>query len=540
MVPLRAIAPRWQSPCINTVYKRQVQSLDRPSPTTWRSFRRVDSTHPNPSQDNLSVHRPQKAKRSPSVQSTHPAQSPKTTAGVLPKQPSIESTLSLYEELFPEEAARDRAARKDVANTIETLPRLSPFRPDSSAQPESLTRRRDPTTTFTPISTSYPPTRHPPPPARSPLYRRDRLAILILYSASLSLTESDFRRIAPKRSIHIPDWNGPGDILKIIPARDEHTLEREGSGAGCGRYYLLFENIQHAIIYRDHVAICHRLVRGRTPTSIESPFYYEPLARRGLGLGLKGNADVEDGEGDGKGNGKSGKREEIKEDENAFIARIMRDYALLPPSQKMKSKIVKEPFTGGLKTVVEHEGYPLITKGRGMAGGAKKAAEGGGKAFLNDHDRTGRAVRFQFDGCQNAHLVTALLKQDRKETGVAWGCEMERLEQNASKGEQPRNLEGLGEDDEEGGGGGAVGALEGNGMSGHEELLGLEGQAQACSAAAAAAAGTPKRRGAARVSWLLTFHEPDDAKRFVRRWHKRNVSLGKGVDDTKATAELLW
>ena len=47
-------------------------------------------------------------------------------------------------------------------------------------------------------------------------------AILVLEAASPSLTESDFRRIAPKGE-HISGWVGPGDIFKGRSDRDGYT-----------------------------------------------------------------------------------------------------------------------------------------------------------------------------------------------------------------------------------------------------------------------------------------------------------------------------
>ena len=63
------------------------------------------------------------------------------------------------------------------------------------------------------------------PAAATGVIWHQRLAVLVLETASKSLVESDFRRIAPEGK-QIDHWTGPGDTLKVAwnVARSLETL----------------------------------------------------------------------------------------------------------------------------------------------------------------------------------------------------------------------------------------------------------------------------------------------------------------------------
>ena len=90
-----------------------------------------------------------------------------------------------------------------------------------------------------------------------------------------------------------------------------------------------------------------------------------------------------------------------------------------------------------------------------------------------------------------------------------------------------------GERIEEGGWGDSDGGVE----KGGSEKKG-RGQEESGVYALAGNGGVKKKK--TRVSWLLTFAEADNARRFVRRWHRRVVPLAGHVDETRATAEIVW
>lgn len=109
---------------------------------------------------------------------------------------------TLFEELFPDEvenpATKTQSSRKKVPELPKlVLPELD--EDDESFGDDYVSRRRlhNETTKV----------------ASKEAYKHWNLALLVLQVASPSLTESDFRRIAPKGQ-HISDWVGPGDIFK--------------------------------------------------------------------------------------------------------------------------------------------------------------------------------------------------------------------------------------------------------------------------------------------------------------------------------------
>ena len=117
------------------------------------------------------------------------------------RQPSPRSqNLSLLEELFPEEAKRGRRKTQNQVNHQQRdLPRLPP--PDLDALDISKDHLLAPTPQF--IARE----------AMANAYRQENPTVLVLSRASLSLVESDFRRVAPK-GMHIEEWRGLGDVLK--------------------------------------------------------------------------------------------------------------------------------------------------------------------------------------------------------------------------------------------------------------------------------------------------------------------------------------
>ena len=129
-----------------------------------------------------------------------------TVSSVLPdglqRKPPPDAKLSLFEELFPDEAKRPIAEEPSAERKKRELPELvlreievnvdndfedGYVKPRQSQHRTTETASRDASKQWNP-------------------------AILVLEVASPSLIESDFRRIAPKGE-HISDWVGPGDIF---------------------------------------------------------------------------------------------------------------------------------------------------------------------------------------------------------------------------------------------------------------------------------------------------------------------------------------
>ena len=118
-------------------------------------------------------------------------------------QQPVKQNLSLFEELFPEEARKRpktpelKPAKQADLHRLPPLDfdMLSEFFDDSHLQGQrkaGSTLRDDSSATF----------------------RQETAKILVLERASTSLSEADFRHVVPTRGEHIEGWRGPGDILK--------------------------------------------------------------------------------------------------------------------------------------------------------------------------------------------------------------------------------------------------------------------------------------------------------------------------------------
>lgn len=120
-------------------------------------------------------------------------------------QSKIESSLSLFEELFPGEAKNPPKSAKGlrrVKDGSNELPRLPP--PDLDSLSDALDSFKSQNQLHSKLISKE---------AAAEAFRKQDFAVLILSRASVALCDADFRRIIPKGE-HIGDWKGVGDILK--------------------------------------------------------------------------------------------------------------------------------------------------------------------------------------------------------------------------------------------------------------------------------------------------------------------------------------
>lgn len=118
------------------------------------------------------------------------------------KRSSKTPTLSLFEDLFPEEAARQGLNKNSVDQQNKEVPRLplpEMIEDDGGFEDEYVRGRKLDSETAEAASKDA--------------YHLWKPSILVFQAASPSLDESDFRRIAP-RGQHIEEWVGPGDFFK--------------------------------------------------------------------------------------------------------------------------------------------------------------------------------------------------------------------------------------------------------------------------------------------------------------------------------------
>ena len=117
--------------------------------------------------------------------------------------------LSLFEELFPEEAGKHDSSEEDLQQEDKDIPKLSlPELVENDALDDEYMKGRKLGTEQRKAATEE-------------AFRVWNPSVLVLQVASPSLIDSDFRRIAPKGK-HINEWTGPGDYFKgntFLPAQ---------------------------------------------------------------------------------------------------------------------------------------------------------------------------------------------------------------------------------------------------------------------------------------------------------------------------------
>ncbi|OTA91666.1 hypothetical protein M434DRAFT_397057 [Hypoxylon sp. CO27-5] len=218
------------------------------------------------------------------------------------RQDSVRPTTkppSLFEKLFPYEAKQGHTQLNSVPPSH---PWFSQFSDDPD--PSSLTVAEE--YHFNPEDEAPPDTETGngksddalDPSSAFPLRAK---AMLVLSAASKQLHESDFLRLAP-RGIHVDGWIG--GITRVIPARDPDTL------SPLGHYFVLFNNADAAVAYRDEVERLWQL--GKT---------YVPGAHHGKGSErMMGMGSVPEGL--------------VADERGLDVAAAIKGFTLVPPSQR--------------------------------------------------------------------------------------------------------------------------------------------------------------------------------------------------------------
>ncbi|MCJ1414150.1 hypothetical protein MMC32_000475 [Xylographa parallela] len=262
----------------------------------------------------------------------------------------VQRELSLLEQLFPEEAKTQVKASEYGRKPQEELARLPP--PEIDELYESLNDDPDHKQLTSKLKTRE---------ATINAFRQENTTILLLSRVSTALCDADFRRIVP-RGIHIEEWRGPGDILKVIPSRDMSNLSPTSN------YYLLFSNPAYARAYQNHVIHLHQLAQTYTPTSLDFPMPPPPGV-----LDTKGQD----------------------------VWALLQDFTISPPSVRMSLRVLIPPYHANLQRLLANEGYPQL---------------------VQPENKTGRAVLFWVDGHQPSALsVRTMLSKDGRDRGLQWG-----------------------------------------------------------------------------------------------------------------------
>lgn len=162
---------------------------------------------------------------------------------------------------------------------------------------------------------------------------------------------------------------------------------------------------------------------------------------------------------------------------------FLQDYALCPPSQRISITSMFAPFGNAVKPLIEHQGYPQLTV---------------------PNNKGGRAVLLWIDGhAPTTRAIKAAIDQDGRDRALPWATA------GGSSSFEKLNLPTASPED----------------MGGSEAV-------------------EPENKGRSSARWIVTFVDENEARRFVRAWHKRPFHLSgdavRGADAALVNTEFLW
>ena len=199
------------------------------------------------------------------------------------------------------------------------------------------------------------------------------------------------------------------------------------------------------------------------------------------------------------------------------IHAALQSFTLIPATQRLVLKLIKPPFSSSVEQIIAQGGYARLAM----------------RNIESPH-----AVSFHIDGFSPPQsAIETVIEQDGNTNRLLpWGlvrqgaiCELDGLikpDRKTAAEEEDEEEEGYEDEDE--------------GEQDEEEQVHLvanqrkgNGNKQEVKAS----------RGSA--SWIITFEDGDEAKRFVRAWHKRPFPFSKkspmyGQPEPIVDAEILW
>lgn len=166
------------------------------------------------------------------------------------------------------------------------------------------------------------------------------------------------------------------------------------------------------------------------------------------------------------------------EGEDAYT--LLQDYALCPPSQNIQLKLLFPLYSSGIKQLLDQRGYsPLLRK----------------------TDKASKSVLFSVDRQRwPTSVIRDAVAADGRDRGLAWDISIDRLD----------SLKVAAED------------LEESTSTERDELAELG----------------VRRRAPSR--WIMSLPHENEARRFVRAWHRRPFPLARGDDPALVCAEFIW
>lgn len=187
--------------------------------------------------------------------------------------------------------------------------------------------------------------------------------------------------------------------------------------------------------------------------------------------------------------------------EGENIHDVLQNYALCPPSQRISLRVLFQPYSPAIRRLIDQRGYAQIEVPPAPASGMIQEEQKN-----SSRSRSGRAILIFVQG-YNPPLssIREMISQDGRKRGLAWSL----------AGDVPA-IEKVDYSSEDGTTTPSNGSTE---------------------------SGQSKDR--LRRRWIVTFTDESEARRFIRRWHRRPFPLrgaGNGVGEPPSlvNAEFIW
>ncbi|ETS83839.1 hypothetical protein PFICI_05715 [Pestalotiopsis fici W106-1] len=343
------------------------------------------------------------------------------------------------------------------------------------------------------LDSSYPP---PQTQSSSPLQQSERPLItyyensshhpraaselrctVVLAAASKNLAASDFFRVGAGRAAHVEGW--VGGITKVVQARDPDTLEP------LGRYYVTFGTAAAAAAWREEVKRLWELSRAYTPGVMRSRAYPATGNFGGAGIPVRVR-------------GIDGTPAQLES-----TRREVQTFTLVPPDLRWSLDVAH---------------YTPEERAMEIAGSlVEKLCRKAGTRFL---------VMVAVNGGRiSPETLRASIRDDNEERGLPW---------------RVKNLDTL-----VGGGKDGEWGIMPFGKSDAKALPGVTQEESLQQQAASATSGadrTDKVRSETRryPRFLVPFADEAEARRFVRHWHRRQLTLRMGHEDANDQTLTEW
>ena len=168
----------------------------------------------------------------------------------------------------------------------------------------------------------------------------------------------------------------------------------------------------------------------------------------------------------------------VIEGEDAYT--LLQDYSLCPPSQRIQLKLLLPSYTTGVEQVLDQRGY---------------------RPLLGETNKAGRSVLFFVDGQRwPTSVIRDAIAADGRDRGLDWDVSIDRLDTSKAAAD------------------------------GFEDSTGTETDEFAELGA--------RRHAPSR--WVISFSNENEARRFVRVWHRRPFPSARGDDRALVQAEFIW